>query len=100
LREVAILRQPEWPKVSVSVRYFAGAQAAAGVAEEQLTLSSPPASPLTVRDLVSELVARHGPNLARVLAASSFIVDEVTAGPERPLDDGAQVDVLPPFAGG
>lgn len=84
----------------MSVRYFAGAQAAAGVAEEQLALSSPSAAPLTIRDLVSELVTRHGPHLARVLAASSFIVNEVAAGPERPLDDGARVDILPPFAGG
>jgi molybdopterin converting factor small subunit len=95
-----MLRQPEWPTVSVSVRFFAGAQAAAGTAEEQLTLASPPASPLTVRGLVEELVARHGADLARVLAASSFIVDEVAADPEQPLDDGAHVDVLPPFAGG
>jgi molybdopterin converting factor small subunit len=86
--------------VSVSVRYFAGAQAAAGVAEEQLTLPSPPAAPPSVRTLVSELVARHGADLARVLAASSFIVDEVAADPEQILDDGARVDVLPPFAGG
>jgi molybdopterin synthase sulfur carrier subunit len=97
---MAILRQPEWPKVTVSVRYFAGAQAAAGVAEEQLTLPSPPAAPLTVRDLVSELAARRGPGLARILAISSFIVNEVTAGPEKPLADGARVDILPPFTGG
>ncbi len=82
----------------MSVRYFAGAQAAAGTAEERVTLAAPP--PLTLATLVEELVARHGPGLARVLAASSFIVDEVAASPERPLDDGAHVDVLPPFAGG
>lgn len=97
---MAVLRQPEYPDVSVSVRYFAGAAAAAGIAEEQLTLASPTARPVTVGALVEELVARHGADLARVLAASSFIVDEVAAGPERPLDDGARVDVLPPFAGG
>jgi molybdopterin synthase sulfur carrier subunit len=97
---VAVLRQPEFPGVSVSVRYFAGAQAAVGVAEEKLTLASPGAHPATVRALVDELVARHGADLARVLAVSSFIVNEVAAGPEQVLDDGAQVDVLPPFAGG
>lgn len=86
--------------MSVSVRYFAGAQAAAGVAEEHLTLASPPATPATVRTLVEELIARHGPDLARVLAASSFIVNEVATGPEQTLDDDAHVDVLPPFAGG
>lgn len=95
--EVAILRQPEWPKTTVTVRYFAGAQAAAGVAEERLML----VSPLTLATLVEELAARHGADLARVLAASGFIVDEVAAtDPEQILDDGARVDVLPPFAGG
>jgi sulfur-carrier protein len=97
---VAVLRQPKFGNVTVSVRFFAGAQAAAGVAEEQLTLASAAATPATVRTLVSELVARHGADLARVLAASSFIVDEVASGPEQPLSDGAKVDVLPPFAGG
>jgi molybdopterin converting factor small subunit len=97
---VAVLRQPEWPTVSISVRYFAGAQAAAGVGEEQLTLAAPAATPPTVDTLVEELTARHGADLARVLAASSFIVDEIAAGREQPLADGARVDVLPPFAGG
>jgi molybdopterin converting factor small subunit len=97
---VTIQRQPEWPTISVSVRYYAGARAAAGVAEERLTLASPRATPATVGTLVEELAARHGAELARVLAASSIIVDEVGAGREQTLDDGAQVDVLPPFAGG
>lgn len=97
---MAVLRQPEFTDVSVSVRFFAGAQAAAGVAEERLTLASPPAAPATVGTLVEELIARHGADLARVLAASSFIVDEVAAGPDQTLTDGANVDVLPPFAGG
>jgi molybdopterin converting factor small subunit len=94
--DVAILRHPGWPAVTVSVRYFAGARAAAGVAEEQLSL--PEHS--TVRDLIEELVQRHGEGLARVLAASSFIVDEVTSGPDRVVEHGARIDVLPPFAGG
>lgn len=84
----------------MAVRYFAGAQAAAGLAEEQLTLTSPAGSPVTLSALVDELVARHGRDLARVLTASSFIVNEIAAGPEQLLDDGAHIDVLPPFAGG
>jgi molybdopterin synthase sulfur carrier subunit len=93
---VAILRHPGWPAVTVSVRYFAGAQAAAGIAEEQLSLPGP----VTLAGVLGELVARHGDPLARVLAASSFIVDEVVSGPERSVGDGARIDVLPPFAGG
>jgi molybdopterin synthase sulfur carrier subunit len=71
------------------VRYFAGARAAAGVAEEKLVLT-------TVQDLV---VAR--PELARVLTACSFLVDGL-AWHDRsaPLPADAIVDVLPPFAGG
>ncbi|MDQ1288511.1 MAG: sulfur-carrier protein [Actinomycetota bacterium] len=82
----------------MSVRYFAGAAAEAGTDEEQITLMVPP--PLTLATLLDEVTARHGAGLARILAACSFIVNEVTATGERTLDDGARVDVLPPFAGG
>ncbi|HVN11887.1 MAG TPA: MoaD/ThiS family protein [Kineosporiaceae bacterium] len=78
------------------VRYYAGARAAAGVDEEVLDL---PAG-ATVTSLVDALAHRHGPTLARVLAACSFVVDEVAGGRERSLDGVRQVDVLPPFAGG
>ncbi len=80
----------------VSVRYFAGARAAAGTADESVTLPDG----ATVATLVEHLVERHGPGLARVLAAASFLVDEVAGPPSRALGDGASVDVLPPFAGG
>jgi len=82
--------------MTVVVRFFAGARAAAGLAEDKLELPDG----ATVATLVSRLVEEHGPALARVLAASSFLLDEVAGGPERLLHDGAQVDVLPPFAGG
>ena len=93
---MAVLRHPGWPSVTVTVRYFAGAAAAAQVPEEPVTLRAP----ATVTDLSAELVHRHGDALARVLAAASFIVDETAATADRALDDGARVDVLPPFAGG
>jgi molybdopterin synthase sulfur carrier subunit len=93
---VAILRHPGWPTVSVTVRFFAGARAAAGVDEEKFSLIEP----ATVATLIEELSERFGADLARVLAASSFIVDELAATPDRVLKDGARVDVLPPFAGG
>lgn len=82
--------------VSVTVRYFAGAKAAAGLAQEAVTL---PVG-ATVAGLIDVLTGRHGDRLAQVLAASTFLLDEVAGGPERPLADGSQVDVLPPFAGG
>jgi molybdopterin synthase sulfur carrier subunit len=82
--------------VNVTVRYFAGARAAAGVTEESVTVPGP----ATVASLIDVLVGQHGGALARVLAASTFLVDEVAGGAERALRDGAQIDVLPPFAGG
>jgi molybdopterin synthase sulfur carrier subunit len=86
----------ERQRVTVSVRYFAGARAAAGVEQEQVSVPAP----ATVGALIGELADRHGAGLARVLAASSYLVDEVVSGPERPLAAAARVDVLPPFAGG
>ncbi len=82
--------------VTVVVRFFAGARAAAGVAEDKIELPDG----ATVATLVGRLVEQHGPRLARVLAASTLLLDETAGGPERTLHDGAQVDVLPPFAGG
>jgi sulfur-carrier protein len=80
----------------VSVRYFAGAAAAADRDGEDVDL--PAGSRLA--DLASLLGSRHGGDLARVLTACSFLLDEVAGPLERPLHPGAQVDVLPPFAGG
>lgn len=82
--------------VSVTVRYFAGAKAAAGLTQESVTVPGD----ATVAGLIDVLIGRHGDRLAQVLTASTFLIDEVAGGPERPLDDGALVDVLPPFAGG
>jgi molybdopterin synthase sulfur carrier subunit len=82
--------------VTLVVRYFAGARAAAGLDEEAVEL--PPVA--TVDALVDVLAERHGPALARVLAASTFLVDEVPGGRDRPLRGARHVDVLPPFAGG
>ena len=80
----------------ITIRYFAAARAAAGVAEERLPLPAP----VAVGDLADALADRHGAGLARVLDVASFLVDEVNAGRERVVTAGAVVDVLPPFAGG
>jgi molybdopterin converting factor small subunit len=79
--------------VTVTVRYFAGARAAAGVAEETVSAA-------TVGELIADL-ARRGEPLARVLGVCSYLVDGLAARDhDAPLYDGATVDVLPPFAGG
>jgi molybdopterin converting factor small subunit len=82
--------------VLVTVRYFAGAAAAAGVAEEKLDVPSG----TTVGGLLSA-VASARPSVEPVLAVASVLVDEVaTRDRGAPVPEGATVDVLPPFAGG
>ncbi|HEX6683973.1 MAG TPA: MoaD/ThiS family protein [Candidatus Limnocylindrales bacterium] len=75
----------------ITVRYFAGARAAAGVAEESL-----PAG-ITLADIGQD----RGERLQKVLLSASFLVNGL-AWHDRaaPLPAGATVDVLPPFAGG
>lgn len=89
--------------MTVTVRYFAGARAAAGRDAEDWDPvgGDPTVTDPTVADLVAWLGRRHGERLARVLGACSFLVDGVvTRDPARPLRPGTTVDVLPPFAGG
>jgi sulfur-carrier protein len=78
----------------VTVRYFAAARAAAGVAEERLDVP-------TLAALVDRAGAGRDARLRTVLAAASFLVDG-TAWHDRnaALPPGATIDVLPPFAGG
>jgi sulfur-carrier protein len=81
----------------LTVRYFAGARAAAGVPDENFEVSGAP----TVADVLTLVHERHGEPLARVLAAASFLLDGVAVrdrGVQVP--SGALLDVLPPFAGG
>jgi molybdopterin converting factor small subunit len=76
---------------SITVRYWAGARRAAGVESEPLVVA-------TVAELRASLQAR--PDLARIAAVASFLVDGRQADDRAALRDGAEVDVLPPFAGG
>lgn len=84
-------------KVTIQVRYFAGARAASGLDEELLAL---PAGS-TVADASRAISDRHGEKLASVLTACSFLIDGVAVRARGiRLSDGTQLDVLPPFAGG
>jgi molybdopterin synthase sulfur carrier subunit len=86
---------------TIKVRYFAGAQAAAGTPDEQLELTGELTGKRSVGDVIAELGTRRGVALQRVLAASSFLVDGVAVRDrDAAIKDGAQLDVLPPFAGG
>lgn len=80
---------------TLTVRYFAGAKAAAGRAEEPVAAGRP------LGVILAELSTRT-PALTRVLAACSFLLDG-TAIPRdhpTPLPADTTLDVLPPFAGG
>jgi molybdopterin synthase sulfur carrier subunit len=80
-------------EATVLVRYFAAAAEAAGLDEERVTVEA------TAGALRTWLTDRYGPAMTRILDAGSLLVDgTVTRDPARPLH--AQVDVLPPFAGG
>ncbi|MFR9801568.1 MoaD/ThiS family protein [Pseudonocardia sp. RS010] len=82
---------------TVTVRYFAAARAAAGRDAETVEVPREAG----VASLAELLAERHGPELARVLARCSYLVDEVAVrDTERVLPEAAVVDVLPPFAGG
>jgi sulfur-carrier protein len=82
--------------VPITVRYFAGAAAAAGVPEEKVDV----APGTTLGELLLDAAARR-PALEPVLAIAGVLVDEVTTRDRAAvLPDGATVDVLPPFAGG
>jgi molybdopterin converting factor small subunit len=80
---------------SLTIRYFAGARAAAnGVSTESAEATS-------LNDLTQLLTDRHGERLALVLKSASFLVDGLTCHDRHaPLPTGATIDVLPPFAGG
>ena len=83
--------------VTVEVRFFAGARAAAGVPEETLVVQAGS----TISDVLTTLSMRHGDALQRVLTAASFLVDGVAVRDRsNVVTDRIQLDVLPPFAGG
>lgn len=80
----------------MQVRYFAAAAEAAGLNEETVDI----ATTISITDLVTRLGETH-PGLAPVLAVSTLLVDGVRARDRAETIPGsAQVDVLPPFAGG
>ena len=79
------------------IRYWAAAREAAGVSEE-------PYDAGTLADALAAAGSRRGPEFARVLGRSSFLIDGEPVGTRDrtgiPLPDGGTIEVLPPFAGG
>lgn len=78
--------------MSVTVRLYAGARAAAGTGQVQLAAGD-------VAEVLAQLAGRFGPPLARVLPVCTLLVDGARVA-EGPIADGCVLEVLPPFAGG
>lgn len=80
--------------MTVNVRYFAAAAAAAGVDEETV-------GPGSLAEIVEQIGAKHGALMIKVLPACSFLIDGMaTTDQQTTVDAGQSIDVLPPFAGG
>jgi sulfur-carrier protein len=83
----------------VTIRYWAAAKEAAGTAEESVEAVS-------LADALDAAVARRtaSSRLPEIFARSSFLIDANPVGravkQSITLDDGAVIEVLPPFAGG
>jgi molybdopterin synthase sulfur carrier subunit len=83
----------------VTMRYWAAAKQAAGVAQETLSAA-------TLAEALATAVANRGAptDFQAVLARSSFLVNGEQAGGRAAetvsLQEGAVIEVLPPFAGG
>jgi molybdopterin converting factor small subunit len=83
----------------VTMRYWAAAKQAAGVAQETLSADT------LAEALATALANRGAPtDFQAVLARSSFLVNGEQAGGRAAetvrLQEGAVIEVLPPFAGG
>lgn len=91
--------------VTVKVRYFAGARAAAGIAEETVRVAREGGREggreVTADDVIRAVLSRHEGRLESVVAACSFLLDGVAVRDRATgVREGSELDVLPPFAGG
>ncbi len=83
------------------IRYFGAAQAATGVAQEELQPTHDSIHAVLVAALAAHPDLNGKPSLRQVLERSSLLLDEtVIRDRDQPLGDGQVLDVLPPFAGG
>jgi sulfur-carrier protein len=83
----------------VTIRYWAAAKHAAGTPEEVMEAVT------LAEALAMAVAARPGDDrLRQVMARSSFLVNALPArrdaDEDTMLEDGATIEVLPPFAGG
>lgn len=86
---------------TVTVRYWAGARAAAGTPED--TFEATP--DLTLSELLARVLEQHpGDRMARTVAVCSVLVGDRPVRSQDPgtvaIAPGSVVELLPPFAGG
>jgi molybdopterin synthase sulfur carrier subunit len=89
----------------VTLRYWAAAKEAAGLAEETITADTLAGALAAARGKAGRDVGvPQNSRLRAVLARSSFLIDGLPVGVRAPetviLADAAVIEVLPPFAGG
>lgn len=78
--------------VTVTIRYWASARAAAGCDSESFGGQN-------VGDVLEAAAAAHT-GLGVVLGVSTYLLDGRQVGAAEPLSEGTTIEVLPPFAGG
>ena len=86
---------------TVTVRYWAGARAAAGTAEDTFDVDGD----VTLAELVRRVLERHPDDrMARTVAVCSVLVGDRPVRSQDPdtvvVAPGEVVELLPPFAGG
>jgi len=94
----------ERSRETVTVRYWAGARAAAGTAEDVFEVD-PAAGELTLADVIAMVLERHpGEQMARTVGVCSVLLGDQPVRSQDPaavvVRPGDVVELLPPFAGG
>ena len=88
-------------ETAITVRYWAGARAAAGTAEDVLEANGE----LSLADVVARVLERHpGEQMARTVGVCSVLLGDQPVRTQDPatvvVRPGDVVELLPPFAGG
>lgn len=88
-------------ETTVTARYWAGARAAAGVAEDVFEVTGP----ITLAEVVRRVLTAHpGADVARTIGVCSVLLGDRPVSSEDAaevlVDPGTTVEFLPPFAGG